>query len=185
MILGIDAGRFNNSERDALHGLPDFAYQVHIVSGCLPMLVQHWFQIFFTLSMGSIICYCCLWCLCFSLCFSFFLNLRVPFNLTWSTVIQDSLEWVYVNVLASCHMPDWLFSQSVQEKYIGMFTKQQLHSRGKLSYMLGGDKLQHGLNKNLGFKPEDRTENNCAELVSLFLSKNCLRKWVTWTWSQF
>ncbi|KAG8367989.1 hypothetical protein BUALT_Bualt16G0130000 [Buddleja alternifolia] len=36
---------------------------------------------------------------------------------------------------------------------------RQLHSRGKLSYVLDGDNLRHGLNKNLGFAPEDRTEN--------------------------
>lgn len=36
---------------------------------------------------------------------------------------------------------------------------RELHSRGKLSYVLDGDNLRHGLNKNLGFSPEDRTEN--------------------------
>ena len=36
---------------------------------------------------------------------------------------------------------------------------RELHSRGKLSYILDGDNLRHGLNKNLSFKPEDRTEN--------------------------
>nr|XP_048322103.1 adenylyl-sulfate kinase 3 isoform X2 [Ziziphus jujuba var. spinosa] len=36
---------------------------------------------------------------------------------------------------------------------------RELHSKGKLSYVLDGDNLRHGLNKDLGFKPEDRTEN--------------------------
>lgn len=36
---------------------------------------------------------------------------------------------------------------------------RELHSRGKLSYVLDGDNLRHGLNKNLGFSAEDRTEN--------------------------
>ncbi|XP_024186780.1 adenylyl-sulfate kinase 3 isoform X1 [Rosa chinensis] len=36
---------------------------------------------------------------------------------------------------------------------------RELHSRGKLSYILDGDNLRHGINKDLGFKPEDRTEN--------------------------
>lgn len=36
---------------------------------------------------------------------------------------------------------------------------RELHSKGKLSYILDGDNIRHGLNKNLGFKPEDRTEN--------------------------
>ncbi|CAN6577640.1 unnamed protein product [Malus baccata var. baccata] len=36
---------------------------------------------------------------------------------------------------------------------------RELHSRGKLSYVLDGDNLRHGLNKDLGFKAEDRAEN--------------------------
>ncbi|KAG6410981.1 hypothetical protein SASPL_129054 [Salvia splendens] len=45
-----------------------------------------------------------------------------------------------------------------------------LHSRGKLSYVLDGDNLRHGLNKNLGFSPEDRTENirRVGEVAKLF-----------------
>ena len=35
----------------------------------------------------------------------------------------------------------------------------KLHSMGKLSYVLDGDNIRHGLNKNLGFSPEDRKEN--------------------------
>ncbi|REJ73344.1 MAG: adenylyl-sulfate kinase, partial [Planctomycetota bacterium] len=34
-----------------------------------------------------------------------------------------------------------------------------LHSLGKHTYLLDGDNIRHGLNKNLGFSPEDRTEN--------------------------
>lgn len=36
---------------------------------------------------------------------------------------------------------------------------RELHTRGKLSYVLDGDNLRHGLNKDLGFKAEDRVEN--------------------------
>lgn len=36
---------------------------------------------------------------------------------------------------------------------------QILHQMGKLSYVLDGDNLRHGLNKNLSFKAEDRAEN--------------------------
>ncbi|KAL6534578.1 Adenylyl-sulfate kinase 3 [Orobanche gracilis] len=47
---------------------------------------------------------------------------------------------------------------------------RQLHSRGKHSYVLDGDNLRHGLNKNLGFTPEDRTENirRVGEVAKLF-----------------
>jgi adenylylsulfate kinase len=36
---------------------------------------------------------------------------------------------------------------------------RELHTRGKLAYVLDGDNLRHGLNKDLGFKAEDRVEN--------------------------
>lgn len=47
---------------------------------------------------------------------------------------------------------------------------RELHSKGKLSYILDGDNIRHGLNKNLGFKPEDRTENirRVGEVAKLF-----------------
>ncbi|KAG6693460.1 hypothetical protein I3842_09G002100 [Carya illinoinensis] len=47
---------------------------------------------------------------------------------------------------------------------------RELHSRGKLSYVLDGDNLRHGLNKDLSFKPEDRTENirRVGEVAKLF-----------------
>ncbi len=35
----------------------------------------------------------------------------------------------------------------------------QLHKMGKLTLVLDGDNIRHGLNKNLGFSPEDRAEN--------------------------
>jgi len=34
-----------------------------------------------------------------------------------------------------------------------------LHSRGKLTYILDGDNVRHGLNSDLSFKVEDRAEN--------------------------
>ncbi|KAH7372924.1 hypothetical protein KP509_17G029400 [Ceratopteris richardii] len=45
-----------------------------------------------------------------------------------------------------------------------------LLKRGNLSYVIDGDNLRHGLNKNLGFSPEDRTENirRFGEVARLF-----------------
>ncbi|XP_021714464.1 adenylyl-sulfate kinase 3-like isoform X2 [Chenopodium quinoa] len=45
-----------------------------------------------------------------------------------------------------------------------------LHSRGKLSYVLDGDNVRHGLNKNLSFGAEDRAENirRVGEVAKLF-----------------
>lgn len=36
---------------------------------------------------------------------------------------------------------------------------EKLHSMHIHGYVLDGDNIRHGLNKDLGFKPEDRTEN--------------------------
>ena len=46
----------------------------------------------------------------------------------------------------------------------------KLHSMGKLSYILDGDNIRHGLNKDLGFSPEDRKENirRISEVACLF-----------------
>lgn len=46
----------------------------------------------------------------------------------------------------------------------------KLHSIGKLSYVLDGDNIRHGLNKDLGFSPEDRKENirRISEVANLF-----------------
>jgi adenylylsulfate kinase len=46
----------------------------------------------------------------------------------------------------------------------------RLHRRGKLTYVLDGDNIRHGLNKNLGFSPEDREENirRISEVGKLF-----------------
>ena len=48
---------------------------------------------------------------------------------------------------------------------------QDLHQLGKLTYVLDGDNIRHGLNKNLGFSPEDREENirRIGEVAKLFV----------------
>jgi adenylylsulfate kinase len=47
---------------------------------------------------------------------------------------------------------------------------RELHTRGKLAYVLDGDNLRHGLNKDLGFAAEDRAENirRVGEVAKLF-----------------
>jgi len=48
--------------------------------------------------------------------------------------------------------------------------EEVLFERGHLSYILDGDNIRHGLNKNLGFSPEDREENirRIGEVSRLF-----------------
>ncbi len=49
--------------------------------------------------------------------------------------------------------------------------EQALHERGFLTYLLDGDNLRSGLNKNVGFSEEDRLENirRAAEAARLML----------------
>lgn len=48
--------------------------------------------------------------------------------------------------------------------------EEKLFDRGILTYVLDGDNIRHGLNKNLGFSPEDREENirRIGEVGKLF-----------------
>ena len=49
--------------------------------------------------------------------------------------------------------------------------EQQLHAAGRHTYLIDGDNLRHGLNRDLGFKPEDRVENvrRAAEVAKLMV----------------
>jgi len=46
----------------------------------------------------------------------------------------------------------------------------KLHTMGHMTYVLDGDNIRHGLNKDLGFLPEDRNENirRISEVAHLF-----------------
>ncbi len=48
--------------------------------------------------------------------------------------------------------------------------EEALYQHGCHAYVLDGDNVRHGLNKNLGFSPEERTENirRIAEVAKLF-----------------
>ena len=48
--------------------------------------------------------------------------------------------------------------------------EERLFEKGHLTYVLDGDNVRHGLNKNLGFSPEDREENirRIGEVGKLF-----------------
>ena len=51
-----------------------------------------------------------------------------------------------------------------------------LFSNGYLAYVLDGDNIRHGLNKDLGFSPTDRTENirRIGEVAKLFSDTNII-----------
>jgi adenylylsulfate kinase len=53
---------------------------------------------------------------------------------------------------------------------IAVAVEKALWDRGVRTYILDGDNVRHGLNANLGFSPEDRTENirRIGEVAKLF-----------------
>jgi adenylylsulfate kinase len=53
---------------------------------------------------------------------------------------------------------------------IAVAVEKALWDRGVRTYILDGDNVRHGLNSNLGFSPEDRTENirRIGEVAKLF-----------------
>lgn len=59
---------------------------------------------------------------------------------------------------------------------IANLVEKELFRRGIHTYTLDGDNIRGGLNKNLGFSEEDRTENlrRIAEVAKLFLDSGCV-----------
>jgi len=65
----------------------------------------------------------------------------------------------------------WLTGLSGSGKStIAVAAEHALVQSGRLAYVLDGDNIRHGLNSNLGFSPEDRTENirRIGEVARLF-----------------
>lgn len=54
--------------------------------------------------------------------------------------------------------------------------EEELFRREHLSFVLDGDNIRHGLNKNLGFSPEDREENirRIGEVAKLFVDSGLI-----------
>src|SRR4029079_11928464 len=65
----------------------------------------------------------------------------------------------------------WLTGLSGSGKStIAVILERMLLERGRLAYRLDGDNIRHGLNKNLGFSADDRSENirRIGEVAKLF-----------------
>jgi adenylyl-sulfate kinase len=65
----------------------------------------------------------------------------------------------------------WLTGLSASGKStLAMALEERLTGLGYACYTLDGDNIRHGLNANLGFSPEDRTENirRVGEVAALF-----------------
>ena len=59
---------------------------------------------------------------------------------------------------------------------IAVALEEALFERGHLSYRLDGDNIRLGINKNLGFSTEDRTENirRIGEIAKLFVDSSVI-----------
>lgn len=54
--------------------------------------------------------------------------------------------------------------------------EQRLYERNLRTYLLDGDNIRHGINRDLGFSPEDRTENirRIGEVAKLFVDAGAI-----------
>ncbi len=100
---------------------------------------------------------------------------QIATNITWheGTVTrrerQDNLSQKGATI--------WLTGLSGSGKStIAVALEQVLMQQGKHAYVLDGDNVRHGLNKNLGFSAEDRTENirRIGEVSKLFADAGIL-----------
>lgn len=59
---------------------------------------------------------------------------------------------------------------------LAVVVEKALFDLGCATYILDGDNVRHGLNRDLGFSPEDRTENirRIGEVANLFTDSGCL-----------
>ena len=81
------------------------------------------------------------------------------------------------NLLKQQGLTMWFTGLSACGKSTIAFTLEHaLVERGHLSYVLDGDNIRHGLNKNLGFSPEDRNENirRIGEVAKLFADSGAI-----------
>ena len=90
-------------------------------------------------------------------------------NITWHAghVTREDRE----RILGQRGATLWLTGLSGSGKStIAVGVERELVRRGHIAYVLDGDNIRHGLNKNLGFSPEDRTENirRIGEVAKLF-----------------
>jgi adenylylsulfate kinase len=94
---------------------------------------------------------------------------QVATNITWhaGTVTREERQ----RSLGQRGVTIWLTGLSASGKStIAVALEQVLIQRGHHAYVLDGDNIRHGLNKNLGFSAEDRAENirRIGEVCKLF-----------------
>lgn len=84
---------------------------------------------------------------------------------------------IAINYLGSRGATLWFTGLSGSGKStIAVALEQALFQRSKLSYRLDGDNIRLGINKNLGFSAEDRSENirRIGEIAKLFVDSSVI-----------
>src|SRR3970282_1197578 len=96
-------------------------------------------------------------------------------NIVWHAGAVTRADREQLNGHEGCCV--WLTGLSGSGKStIAVDLEKALLTRGVRGYTLDGDNTRHGLNKNLGFSPADRTENirRIGEVAKLFTDAGAL-----------
>ena len=94
---------------------------------------------------------------------------NISSNIFWH---QGAISREHREVLNGHHgLTIWFTGLSAAGKStLAVALESLLYGKGCRTYILDGDNIRHGLNKNLGFSPEDRSENirRVGEVAKLF-----------------
>ncbi len=96
--------------------------------------------------------------------------LRRAHNIHWQAVEIDKHARAALNGHRACMV--WFTGLSGAGKStIANVVERKLHAAGRHTYLLDGDNVRHGLNKDLGFTAADRVENirRVAEVARLMV----------------
>ncbi len=97
-------------------------------------------------------------------------GLRRATNIHWQALEIDKSVRSELKAQKPCAL--WFTGLSGSGKStVASLLEKQLHARGRHTYVLDGDNVRHGLNKDLGFTDADRVENirRIAETAKLFV----------------
>jgi bifunctional enzyme CysN/CysC len=98
------------------------------------------------------------------------LELRRSQNVRWQATCVDKAAHAALNGQRPCVL--WLTGLSGAGKStIANIVERKLHDLGRHTYLLDGDNVRHGLNRDLGFTAADRVENirRVAEVARLMV----------------
>jgi adenylylsulfate kinase len=90
-------------------------------------------------------------------------------NITWHAGMVTKADRENISSHKGCTI--WMTGLSGSGKStLAVALEKKLWDRGVRAYVLDGDNIRHGLNKDLGFSPKDRTENirRIGEVAKLF-----------------